>query len=114
MVCPGWVADQWYNRHAAIRVGRLLIPTRNRYTPDTLSPTTPKVAAAAESPSSRTPVMPAPLTTRIPVAMTTVECPAENAIPTDTGRRPSATNFRVVLSIIETWSKSSECSRPRV
>jgi hypothetical protein len=44
--------------------------------------------------------------TRIPLKITTVEWPAEKASPTDAGFRPSVTNLRVELSIIDTWSKS--------
>lgn len=56
---------------------------------------------------------PAPAITPIPVRTTTVEWPALNASPTEAGLRPSETNLRVELSIIETWSKSKECTSPR-
>ena len=73
----------------------------------------PRMRAAPDSSSRAVRTKPAPAMTRMPVRITTVEWPAENASPTEAGLRPSVTNLRVELSIIETWSKSKECTSPR-
>jgi hypothetical protein len=66
----------------------------------------PSTRATPEFSSSAVRTTPAPAITRIPLKITTVEWPAEKASPTDAGFRPSVTNLRVELSIIDTWSKS--------
>ena len=45
---------------------------------------------------------------------TMVECPREKKNPTDSGRLPSLTSLRVVLSIAAMWSASNACRMPRV
>ena len=47
-------------------------------------------------------------------ANTTLECPREKKKPTDSGRLPSLTSLRVVLSIAAMWSASKACRIPRV
>ena len=47
-------------------------------------------------------------------AKTIVECPSEKKKPTPSGRLPSWSNFRVVLSIAAMWSASNACRRPNV
>ena len=71
-----------------------------------LSPMMPRVRARPELSSRAVRTMPAPAITRTPLRTTTVEWPAENASPTEAGSRPSETNLRVELSIMDTWSKS--------
>jgi hypothetical protein len=45
---------------------------------------------------------------------TTLEWPSEKKNPTDSGRLPSFTSLRVVLSIAAMWSASTACRMPRV
>ena len=45
---------------------------------------------------------------------TTLECPREKKKPTESGRLPSLTSLRVVLSMAEMWSASKACRMPRV
>ena len=45
---------------------------------------------------------------------TTVEWPSEKKYPTLSGRLPSLTSFRVVLSMAAMWSASKACRIPRV
>ena len=45
---------------------------------------------------------------------TTDEWPSENQNPTETGRPPSASMLRVVLSMAAMWSASKACRMPRV
>ena len=45
---------------------------------------------------------------------TTEEWPREKKNPTDSGRLPSLTSLRVVLSIAAMWSASNACRMPRV
>ncbi len=47
-------------------------------------------------------------------ANTTLECPREKKKPTESGRLPSLTSLRVVLSIAAMWSASKACRMPRV
>ena len=45
---------------------------------------------------------------------TTLEWPREKKNPIDSGRLPSPTSLRVVLSIAAMWSASNACRMPRV
>ena len=45
---------------------------------------------------------------------TTLECPREKKNPTESGRWPSLTSLRVVLSIAAMWSASNACRMPSV
>ncbi len=45
---------------------------------------------------------------------TTDEWPSEKKKPTDSGRLPSPTSLRVVLSIAAMWSASNACRMPSV
>ena len=45
---------------------------------------------------------------------TTEEWPREKKKPTDSGRFPSPTSLRVVLSIAAMWSASKACRMPSV
>ena len=45
---------------------------------------------------------------------TTLEWPREKKNPTDSGRLPSLTSLRVVLSIAAMWSASNACRMPSV
>ena len=47
-------------------------------------------------------------------ANTMVEWPREKKNPTDSGRLPSLTSLRVVLSIAAMWSASKACRMPSV
>ena len=47
-------------------------------------------------------------------ANTMVEWPREKKNPTDSGRLPSWTSLRVVLSMAAMWSASKACRMPRV
>ena len=47
-------------------------------------------------------------------ANTTLEWPREKKNPVDSGRLPSPTSLRVVLSIAAMWSASNACRMPRV
>ena len=48
------------------------------------------------------------------MTITIVEWPRANQNPTDTGRLPSASSLRVVLSIAAMWSASNACRIPSV
>ena len=45
---------------------------------------------------------------------TTLEWPREKKKPTDSGRLPSLTSLRVVLSMAAMWSASNACRMPSV
>ena len=45
---------------------------------------------------------------------TIVEWPSEKKNPVPSGRLPSCSSFRVVLSIAAMWSASNACRRPNV
>ena len=45
---------------------------------------------------------------------TIVECPSEKKKPVPSGRFPSCSSFRVVLSIAAMWSASNACRSPNV
>ncbi len=88
---------------------------RYRKVPDTLVPMIPVYLCSPELL-----FLTAPLRARMPKfsstarANTIVECPREKKNPTDSGRLPSLTSLRVVLSIAAIWSASKACRMPRV
>ena len=55
-----------------------------------------------------------PKFSRTASANTTLEWPREKKNPVDSGRLPSPTSLRVVLSIAAMWSASNACRMPRV
>ncbi len=55
-----------------------------------------------------------PKLSRIAKTKTIEEWPREKKNPTDSGRLPSPTSLRVVLSIAAMWSASNACRMPRV
>ena len=55
-----------------------------------------------------------PKLSRTARAKTTDEWPSEKKKPTLSGRLPSLTSLRVVLSIAAMWSASKACRMPRV
>ena len=88
---------------------------RNRNVPETMVPTSPVMLCRAE-PLSRTslPTARKPKFSSRASTNTTVECPSEKKKPTDSGRLPSLTSLRVVLSMAAMWSASKACRMPRV
>ncbi|MDX6262810.1 MAG: hypothetical protein QOH84_4498 [Kribbellaceae bacterium] len=71
-----------------------------RKTPETAVPMIPVSCCSLEESSATCPASArTPIPSRKHSPKTTLECPSENQNPTDTGRRPSAISFRVVLSI---------------
>ena len=93
----------------------LMAAIRNRNTPDTMVPMMLVVYWSWEpefltcSSSARMPKFSSSASTN-----TTLEWPSENQKPTDSGRWPSLTSFRVVLSMAAMWSASNACRMPRV
>lgn len=81
-------------------------PIASRNSADTLAPKMARPMLAAEPSCSTAPMMPAPLTTRIPASITTELCPMLKAKPTLTGALPWAANLRLELSIAAMWSQS--------
>ena len=88
---------------------------RNRKNPDTQVPTTLVMLCSPELPfltwASR-PRMPKFSSTAS--TNTTLEWPREKKNPTESGRLPSLTSLRVVLSIAAMWSASNACRMPSV
>ncbi len=88
---------------------------RYRNVPDTVVPTIPVTLCRPELPLrswlSRDRM---PRFSSIASANTTLECPREKKKPTDSGRLPSLTSLRVVLSIAAMWSASKACRMPSV
>ena len=88
---------------------------RNRKNPDTQVPTRLVMLCRPELPfltcSSRSRM---PKFSSTASANTTLEWPREKKNPTDSGRLPSLTSLRVVLSIAAMWSASNACRMPRV
>ena len=88
---------------------------RNRKNPDTQVPTTPVMVCSPELSFltwlSR-PWMPKFSSTAS--TNTTLEWPREKKNPTESGRLPSLTSLRVVLSIAAMWSASNACRMPSV
>ena len=88
---------------------------RNRKNPDTSVPMMLVVCWSCElafftwSSRARMPKLSSMASTN-----TTLECPSEKQNPTDSGRFPSLTSLRVVLSIAAMWSASNACRMPSV
>ena len=86
-----------------------------RNVPDTVVPTIPVTLCSPElsfltcSSKARMPKFSSSARTN-----TIVEWPREKKNPTDSGRLPSLTSLRVVLSIAAMWSASKACRMPRV
>ena len=95
---------------------RLRIPSSQRNTPDTEAPMTPVIACSRDPSSSTSPASAfTPTDSSSARPKTIVEWPRENQKPTDSGLRlPSASSFRVVLSIAAMWSASKACRIPNV
>jgi hypothetical protein len=97
------------------RMTRFIAAMTYRKVADTVVPMTPVMACNCE-PLLRT----CSLRARMPKfsssasTKTMVECPREKKNPTESGRLPSLTSLRVVLSIAAMWSASKACRMPRV
>ena len=102
-------------RTIPIRIPTLMAAMRNRNVPETSVPTTLVVCCSAELPS-RTWLFSArmPKLSSTSRANTTLEWPSEKKNPTDSGRLPSPTSLRVVLSMAAMWSASKACRMPSV
>ena len=88
---------------------------RNRNVADTSVPTTLVTCWSAEL-LARTWVsrLRMPKFSSTASTKTTEEWPSEKKKPTDSGRLPSPTSLRVVLSMAAMWSASNACRMPRV
>ena len=94
---------------------RLSRAIKYKNVPDTVVPMTPVALCRPElsfltcSPRERIPKFSSSAITN-----TIVEWPSEKKNPTVSGRLPSWTSLRVVLSIAAMWSASKACRIPRV
>ena len=97
------------------RMTRLNAAIRNRKNPDTQVPTM-LVRLCSPEPSLLTWLSRSrmPKFSRIASRNTTLEWPREKKNPTESGRLPSPTSLRVVLSMAAMWSASNACRMPRV
>ena len=97
------------------RITTLIAAIRNRNVPDTSVPTMLVVYCRCElefrtcSFRARIPKFSSSASTN-----TTLEWPREKKKPTDSGRLPSLTSLRVVLSMAAMWSASNACRMPSV
>lgn len=94
---------------------RLSTPIRTRNTPEITVPATPVTCCSSDDSSSSCPASErTPSASSATSTNTTEEWPSENQKPIETGRPPSASCLRVVLSMAAMWSGSKACRMPRV